>query len=662
MRIRSLNEYLATNRHKARLRFAAASFLLFALTGPSVVVAQNQDLSFNPNQLDAVTRAVMQDSFLQLRFTALGLEGVDETGQALNGLVRAMLARGEIDDAKDELTRIEDDIWYARSATAIARYYEREVKDNATALEWLVRGTNRIAKLTNPRDEGDIMRILALRRAALGDLDGAIEAVRLIPAPPVRVFALQAAARAFVGRGNANAESRAKAATVLREAYSQAIAMESAGQSTNRLLIRIAQAQIRASAKQDALETLNLTRQRIVEGPDEGRYRALEELSAAFVEGGSMRNAMEVVRLSPEGRGRSEALGSVARALSVNQGIDASVPLFRLAVEQADSIENKTERNAAYAHLIIEQTRVGRLADAFETAGKIKDRETQSRALLGMGRVLVQQERFDETLTLTDFIPYTGMRSELFAAVAMDRGRAGKPDEASALLSRALEPTGLEPIPEFLSATINLILEAQIQVGQPFADEAIFSRARDLVDSIPGDAAQVRALVRVAIAEARRGLNAKARKSISAAYRTAFENRDEPGFDEALQDISLAQIATGDILSSFDTAARIPPPEDITTVERAPDGSFLTPRFRALTRVAAAAARIGETNLAIRAANRMEYSPARSSGLAAVAVALASPEADLLDIIGDAAKSDVADLGGQTDFSADGSFVDDGQE
>lgn len=631
----------------------ATAFWLQAL--PFQAQAQNQDIEFNPNELDQVTQQVLQDSFLQLRFAALALEGKDETGQALNGLVRAMLARQEIQDAMDELQRIEDDIWYARSAAAISRHFYRVEKNKAAALEWLRRAFERVRTVENPRDGGEIMRVLARRLAQLGDLENAIKSAKLIPDRAARVGALRSAASAAVLDEDVTASDRQAAAAVLREAYAEARDMPDAGQETNRVLTEIGLAQLRADATEDALATFALTRQRIAEGSSRNRNAAFAELAAAMVEGGDMLSAMEVVRQIPEGAPRSIALGSVARAMASSRSIDAAVPLFTLAVEQAEVVENLEQRYAAFSHLVTEQARVGRLADAFTTAGLIQDRVTQARALVGMGRELIANKRFDEAQLLAEqFIPFIGMRAGLFAAVARHRGEQGDATEASTLLSRALDPTGFDPAPEFLPEAIDAVLAAQIDVGEERADDSIFSRARDLVDSIPGDAEQVRALVQVAIAEARRGLGAQSRKSISAAYRTAFENRNEPGFDEALQDISLAQIAAGDILSSFDTAARIRAPDDPADVRRAPDGSFLTPRFRALTRVAAAAARIGETDLAIRAANRMEYPPARSAGLAAVAVALASPESDLLDIIGEAAKSDIEDLGDEQQMDGRG--------
>src|SRR3546814_7462797 len=52
-----------------------------------------------------------------------------------------------------------------------------------------------------------------------------------------------------------------------------------------------------------------------------------------------------------------------------------------------------------------EQTRVGRLADAFTTAGGIQDRRSQSRALLSMGMLLLEAGKTVEAMKLVEFIP-----------------------------------------------------------------------------------------------------------------------------------------------------------------------------------------------------------------------------------------------------------------
>src|SRR3546814_5278184 len=98
-----------------------------------------------------------------------------------------------------------------------------------------------------------------------------------------------------------------------------------------------------------------------------------------------------------------------------------------------------------------EQTRVGRLADAFTTAGGIQDRRSQSRALLSMGMLLLEAGKTVEAMKLVEFIPFIGLRARIFVAVAKRKAEAGEPMEASALLTRALEPTGQEPDPATLS-------------------------------------------------------------------------------------------------------------------------------------------------------------------------------------------------------------------
>ena len=67
----------------------------------------------------------------------------------------------------------------------------------------------------------------------------------------------------------------------------------------------------------------------------------------------------------------------------------------------------------------MEQAKVGLLADAFQYAGIIRDRKPQALALLKMGKVLLKQKRYGEAIKLVDFIPYMGMRSQIFVPVAI---------------------------------------------------------------------------------------------------------------------------------------------------------------------------------------------------------------------------------------------------
>jgi len=336
----------------------------------------------------------------------------------------------------------------------------------------------------------------------------------------------------------------------------------------------------------------------------------------------------------PEGAYRAEALSAVSAALG-RRNIDAAVPLFRMAEEEIGRIEDQSARFRAITYLVARETEIGRLKDAFETAFKITEDVPRAEALLGMGRILIDQGKLPEALVLKDYIPYIGMRAQIMAAVALGRGKEDDAEGASALLSEALDPTGYPMLPEFVPNALDAVLSAQIKVGLKSADQAIFTRARDLSEVLPGDLAQVQALVQVAIAEARRGRIEDSQKTISAAYRIAFENKGDEGFDSALMAISLAQLAAGDLLGAYDTAARIPEPEAGVTMPRTLDGGFAVPRYQALIRVAAAAGRLGDPNFGQEVTDKIGSDPAKAVGLAAVAIAMSNQSADLIDVIND---------------------------
>src|SRR3546814_1271514 len=117
----------------------------------------------------------------------------------------------------------------------------------------------------------------------------------------------------------------------------------------------------------------------------QGRDEALADLAAAQIAAGNRVLAMDIVRGIRDDARRAMALASVAGALGRLGGIDSAVPLFDLAVQQAKAISGVSDRYTVLRHILEEQTRVGRLADAFRTAGQIRDRLSQSRALLSLG-------------------------------------------------------------------------------------------------------------------------------------------------------------------------------------------------------------------------------------------------------------------------------------
>lgn len=596
--------------------------------------------SFNPGKgysastVDPVTLAVLSDALLRLQFLAVAaFESDEDVGLAQSGVVRAYLARRQAAKAVDNADRIADPIWRAMSFIWISDYIAMVEKDIPKATEWVRRAISEVNQLDIPEKKGELLQVAANRLADLGLPDAAQETALEIPEIAIRVSTLQEIAAKMLDRNTASTPPP-KVASILREAVSQLQQLDLTDGTHAGVLINIGAVQTEVEDVAAAQATFALAQNAILNGPPDQRHAGLTRLAARMVEAGNQRGGMSIVRLIPEGADRARALAAVSAAMG-QRNIDAAVPLFLLADEEAKRVEDQAERFDAITFIVQRQTDVGRLADAFEGAFQITEDVPRAEALLGMGRILLAKGKYTEALVLKDYIPYVGMRAQLMGPVALDRGLEEDPEGASALLAEALDPTGYPYLPRYIPDALDAVLSAQIKGGSESADRAIFARARDVVEVLPGDLAQVHALLKIAIAEARRGRIDDAQKTISAAYRTTFEHREDIGFDLALQAISLAQLAAGDLLGAYDTAARIPEPASTDNLPRTPDGGFDVPRYQALIRVAAAAGRLGDPNFGQEVTDKIGLDPAKAIGLAAVAIAMSNRTSDLIDVIDD---------------------------
>lgn len=572
------------------------------------------------SQTDEVTNQILQDPYLQLRFIALSMESEDEQGTALTGLVNAKLVQDDVEGAEGELKLIEDPLWYARAAIAIADHLAR-FGEKERALGFYSQAVLKLGGLQRSDAALRVLEALSVKLAGLGAVDQSMAAAQAISDTSLRIRALQNAAAALQ-------DDKAAAARMLAEAVKDAASQPKSEARTAQTLMDLGLTQARVTDKSVAHATLELARDAVAAGPEDARPAAYARLGAALVSVGDRIQGMQVVREVPEGPDRAVAISGIAATVAAAGDLDSARPMFTLASEIAAKVkpdEDPDGRERAFSALIADLARVGLLLDAFKTAGQLTDRLRQSRALLGMGQVLLDQGRFDDALKLVDYIPYISMRAQIFASVAKARGEDEKPLEASALLARALEPTGFDVQPEFLPEALRRVLESQLAFGAQQSDEAIFGRAKELAEIIPDPLLQVRALTRLATAEGERGFLERAKKTLASAYRVAYLNRRGSLFGEALADITGAQLNVGDLVEAFDTAARIPNPTAVQARDTLADGRFSHAKWRALTAVAATAASVGKLPLGRRAANQIDYPPARAAAFAAMAVALADP-------------------------------------
>lgn len=633
-----------------RARRIARQVLLVGICLAFLTIGQGataqQDLR-GREELDPVTEKILKDALIQLRFVALSLETEDEVGQALEGIVRALLARGKLKEAIEETQRIDNDLWHARALRAIA-VFQAKNGESASSQAYLRQAAKRVDTNKHPLRAGHVLRLIAIDQAKFGDLEEAIRTTGLIPGdlgeavktsgriPSVmtRLETLQQAAQEFRQGKQLDEKAQEAAATVLREAFSQATKLKGHSDELVNIFIEISRTQVDSGDRAGANRTLRHIRDRVLGGNTTRRSRAMARIASAFTYAGNQPASMDVLRRIPEGGNRAVALSSVARSLGQTNKTGAALPMFILAKEQTQLEENKARRQKIYSLIIQDEATIGRLADAFNTAGKIEDRQAQARALMGMGKILLAQEKYKEAEVLLEYIPYVSMRAPIIAGLTKYYAENRMSEKGAKMLATALEPTGFDPVIELLPNALRSVLAMHLQYGKPEYDTQVFTQTRDLIRAMPEDLTQVNALTYLATAEAARDMQDNANKTIGNAWTLAWLNKQDKDYPLALANIAQSQIAVGDILSAFDTAARLPAPEGEDRDDRAPDGSFRAPKYDALTSVAVAAAKLQETDLALRAARQIRHPAARAAALAAVAVATASPQQSLRKIIG----------------------------
>ncbi|MDA0663175.1 MAG: hypothetical protein O3B08_10110 [Proteobacteria bacterium] len=581
------------------LRSAAVALCLIAAVTPAAA------------QLDAISEEARKDPFILIRLAALSLETPEEQGEALSGLVQAELARGDLQEATKELSRITDGYWQAASLIKLADY-QIEKKRKTEALAALNDAIGAAAKARENPETEHLVREIAVRRNALGDEAGAVTTTKLIRDTKLRIETLLE-----IGRPSLQDKTSKGNKGALIEASRQTRTIKDDEPEVARLLLIIGEAQTRLGDTKQADATLSEARRMILQSEFTGREQALAELAAAETEAGDQTRAMVLVRSIADPERRVRALGSVARAIGEGGNMDAAVTLFTFAIETTTGIEDETLRNSLLTHLVVEQARTGRLADAFKTAGLIRKKRAQAEALAKMGHVLLEQQKYDDALKLTDYIPYLGLRGLIFAPVALATGNRGEHTEASALLARALEPVREPSDPELQEQALNDVLATQILVGDPETSQALFDRARNLIDSLPDGLGRVRLLTFLARALAQNADKEKATQVIDAASRITWGKSGDPDYPRSVARIVEALLASDRLLEAFNTASRIPDTDAITEIRLSQ-----TPRNRLLTLVAQAAAKIGKVELAIRAARKIRDPASRAAALGAVAVGI----------------------------------------
>ncbi len=569
---------------------------------------------------DPVTEAVRQDILTQLRIAAIAFNDPEDQGEALSGIVGAFLKHGRTKDALIDFKVISTPLWKAHALIHFADH-ERKNRSISNARDILRRASNLITDDIEGRDKGHVLSLISQRQAAYLDYRGARRTAKRIPEPSARVDRLLELAR--LQSGSPVPGIAADARTTYALAFAEAKKVQVGRADRIRLLLRTAQAMAGHKQKPLAVETLEFAYAYLHQFRIDEHTQLLAKLAAAFVDAGNTVRAMNILRSLKQETQHGRTLASIARAIALNGSIEGAVPLFFLALQDLEAITDPLVRNELLTHIVKEQTRAGRLADAFTAIGQVKDIKVQQGMMFEMGQVLLEIDKPEEALKLVSYIPNVGMRAQLFAHAARHRAAFGDRAGAANLLAQALEPTGTPPKPELLVDAIPLVREVLTDIGNAPNRDAILLQIADTLRIIPDKPLKVPVMTRIAQAEIREDKKDAAERSLGLAWRIAWFSKNEDVFPELLNKIAHAQLDIGELLLAFDTAARIPdgfPEEPDAPMTRAEVRDL--PKYRALTTVAVAAILRGEGALALRAARKIGHSSGRAHAYHQIALSL----------------------------------------
>lgn len=619
-------------------RHSAALLLALALLPAAPAQAQDsttrsldqlQDLDRSGiKSFDPITRAALDDALQLVRLSAYAIRDLDEQGEALNGLVEGFLQQGDMRAAMAEMNVIATPLWRGRAFVKIARYEQSKDRKDAALQTYTKALAEMLGKGRSPAFDRTYAEISAAQ-TELGAYAAATETAKVIEDPLEEARALVAVAQAQIAGSDAAVQATGR--NGLNEVVTRLKGAKTDPAQTVDLLVRIATMQ---NAIQDVAGTsrsLAATRTLISLSTYPEHDADLARVAAQEIAAGNPSQAMQMIRSIADHSRRARALAATAGTMATRGDLDSALPIFDQALVESQSVPEGPARNETIEAIVVEQTRAGRRADAFRAAGRIRDKLPQSKALLAMGRTMMEQGLYSEAIKLVDYISDPGMRAQVFVAVAAEHGRKGKAMEASAMLSRALEPTSTPADPDALVAGLEAVVQAQTEYGAPEARDSVYGRAQAVAETSLDMPKRVRVLAGIARARAIMKDTEAADHAVAQAYRLAWLNRSSPDFPDAMVSIVDAQIASGEMLEAFDTAARIqastpgtrseggPPRADAESVMHAASLAH----DEALRRVAVGAAGSGDGRLALRAVQRIVDAKARAAALGAVAVAVA---------------------------------------
>ena len=573
-----------------------------------------------------LTDEEVEDVIRLVRISGLSIKEIPDRSRTFAGLVAAQLLRGKFQQAMKEMKNVKTRLWQARTQIQIADYQQRKGRGKLFR-EALSKALKLVPTKQRPLGTDTTLREVAWRRAKMGDF---ADARRIIQRMGTRMGKIQSIFEIVeLQKKNPDRKVVKGAAKSYSEIFKLAKGIDAEPVIKAALFVDIVKAQAAIQDSAGAEVTLNHLKAFLDKNKFDGRDDFVAELAGAYVLAGDLNTPMALVRSIGNEANRAMAMASVAGAVGRNGDIDSAVPLFDLAFGDAKILQKPKSRYKVLRHIAEQQTLIGLTADAFATAGWIRDREAQANALFGMAQGLIARNKYKDVILLAEFIPHIGMRAIMFSTAALVKGHAGDRMGASALLAQGLKDSGYKGEPVMLVEGLRRTIDVQSKVGAVEALESLVKRIEVLLGQLKDKLPKAGVMTQLARAQSRAGLSDAANSSLAVAWRLAWSNKEDPGFADSMAEIVTAQLLAGSILQAFDTAARVPdaaaaPKQTNTGLPGiVPDDIVETAKQKALRLVAVAAALLARPKLSIRAARQIKDTAARAKALADIAVAVA---------------------------------------
>ena len=573
--------------------------------------------------IDPITAKLYNDPLITLRFAVVGLEGHEQFHIVQFSVVRVLLANEDFVSAVEETSRINNMLWRAKAFMLLGHYEEKSGR-RSSAISFFRQVMRFVRNEEDTQSAGRLLKELSNKFQSMGEITLASSAIKLIKEPTIRFNQMfefiQYLTREYDNEYN----------DILNDLTTSifGIIQESLQNSNTinfqvlEVMNQIAKIVSKKGGNDVANEIYDFIIARMISRADFESQLALSVAMAGKVFVGDTREVMSRVQGFPNALLRGLSLTAVARARDNSGDLFGVLPLFDLALDEAESIVDNQQKNYLYMQVALDYSRSGFFSHSLATVAKINDYDLRFNTLLEVAQAAFNREEYSEVLNMIQYMPFVGARAHMMLAVASRlRDDERNTRQVNALITNALSETNAKRIKSYLYSAMIKTLRAQLDFGSPANDDIVFDRIRNLLTEIDQPSIVVYILANIANIQAKRG-NVNAGK-ITLERAIEINHDEEDVYKKAVSraEVALVKLNFNDVIEAFDEASRIPTTKFDTNISFDQNGYLVSPKIKTLMKVSSSIARTGDIDLALRASREVRSSIGHVLVIAEVAIA-----------------------------------------